>query len=644
MPARPLLSGDPAVVGGHRIVGRLGEGGQGVVYLGESPDGTPVAVKLVRPALDDGPGSLARFGKEIELARRVKAFCTAQVLATGEAGGLPYIVSEYVDGPSLAQAIIDRGSLDGAELRRVAIGTLTALAAIHQAGVVHRDFKPGNVLLSRDGPRVIDFGISQALEVTEQTSDVLVGTPAYMAPEQFSGERAGPPADLFAWAATVVCTATGRPPFGSGELPALINKIVYGEPALGDLDGGLRELVMSCLAKDPAARPTATRALLTLLGHPVPPQRLLEEGQQSAAPPAPPERRRPLLVGTTVVAVVALLAAGGFWAVRAANQETVERPGATGATTPARVPPTPRSGPMPLSADSELTLPDTRITLHETEADPTWVTSYRDSRPEGLGVPSYVRDPASRAFAFFGTFQEPVVSPGGAYVAALAATRLTRTDFETVRLVDRTTGEDLQIRTVDKPASTFQPRWTSDGRFLLLSVFAGPEGARRTTGFVIVDAAARSARVVTVASSDKTDHAYLWDSTGTKLVRQAPEGAVRVYDLDGRVVRTLRSVGELVGNGMAATSLGDVIVTKCPDKAGYFCLWDGDTGAPKTAFRPPKGTLVHGWLDGKHMMATVPDGKVSRIVLIDLRGKVVRTLVDGPKAELDEVVVWFTPK
>nr|SBO93396.1 putative serine/threonine protein kinase [Nonomuraea gerenzanensis] len=285
---KPLIAGDPAELGGHRLAGRLGQGGQGVVYLGESAAGTPVAIKMLGDGLDD-PEARDRFRQEIGYARRVKAFCTAQVLASGEFRGTPYVVSEYVDGPSLATVILERGPLRGAELRRLAIGTLTALAAIHQAGVVHRDFKPGNVLLSRDGPRVIDFGISRALEEREGDGTHLVGTPPYMAPEQFGGGPAGPAADLFAWAGTMVAAATGRPPFGTGELPALIGRILTAEPDLGDLDGELRELAGRCLDKDPAARPTAPQALLTLLGHRdqalrhTGEQRLLAEGQQPAA-------------------------------------------------------------------------------------------------------------------------------------------------------------------------------------------------------------------------------------------------------------------------------------------------------------------------------------------------------------------------
>nr|BFE87710.1 hypothetical protein GCM10020093_103110 [Planobispora longispora] len=208
------------------------------------------------------------------------------------ADGLPYLVTEYVDGPSLARVIDERGALRGAELVRLVFGTLTALAAVHQAGVVHRDFKPANVLLGRDGPRVIDFGIARLLDAAAGTGE-LVGTPPYMAPEQFDGAEAGPPADMFAWASTVVCAATGRPRSGPdrprGDQPDPERAPDLGEA--GELDDELRRLVTACLDKDPARRPTASGALMRLLGGEVPARELLPEGSRRAAPDAPPEGR-----------------------------------------------------------------------------------------------------------------------------------------------------------------------------------------------------------------------------------------------------------------------------------------------------------------------------------------------------------------
>ncbi|MGP3935387.1 serine/threonine-protein kinase [Nonomuraea sp. KM88] len=258
----PLREDDPTAVGTYRLLGRLGSGGQGTVYLGQAPDGTRVAVKVLRSraGLDD------RFAKEIENARRVEPFCIAQVL-DASLGARPYIVTEYVEGPSLHEA----GRHAGADLQRLAVATATALAAIHAAGVVHRDFKPANVLLGPGGPRVIDFGIARAMDDAATHTSGIVGTPAYMAPEQLAGQPVGPPADVFAWASVMVWAATDTPPFGQDTLPAIINRILNNEPQLGDVPHPLRSVVYDCLAKDPRARPTMRDVLLRLLSGNNPP-------------------------------------------------------------------------------------------------------------------------------------------------------------------------------------------------------------------------------------------------------------------------------------------------------------------------------------------------------------------------------------
>ncbi|MDX3103910.1 serine/threonine protein kinase, partial [Nonomuraea angiospora] len=251
----PLREGDPATVGPYRLVGRLGAGGHGVVYLGQARNGTPVAVKVLREGLAvDG-----RLATEIAAARKVEPFCLAQVL-DASTSGRPYIVSEYVDGPSLEQA----GRLGGAELQRLAVATATALDAIHQAGVVHGDFKPANVLIGPDGPRVVDFGIAGALGTGVKATGTFVGTPAYMAPEQLAGQAGGAAADVFAWASVMVSAATGVPPFGDDSLPAVINRILKDEPRMGELRGPVREILLACLAKDPGARPAMRDVLLRL--------------------------------------------------------------------------------------------------------------------------------------------------------------------------------------------------------------------------------------------------------------------------------------------------------------------------------------------------------------------------------------------
>ncbi|WP_021593597.1 ABC transporter substrate-binding protein [Actinomadura welshii] len=261
----PLRPGDPSQLGSYRLTGLLGEGGQGAVYLGEDEPGHRVAVKLLHARFSGDPKARSRFAAEVAVAKRVSAFCTARVLDSDVEGDRPYIVSEYIDGPALSDVLTAEGPRRGADLDRLAIGTMTALAAIHQAGVVHRDFKPANVLLAPDGPRVIDFGIARALDATGTMSSTAIGTPAYMAPEQISGARVGPAADVFAWAATMVYAATARPAFGQDSIPAVMHRILNLPPDLGDLQEPLRRVVTDCLSKDPALRPASQQVLAHLL-------------------------------------------------------------------------------------------------------------------------------------------------------------------------------------------------------------------------------------------------------------------------------------------------------------------------------------------------------------------------------------------
>ncbi|RAY12217.1 serine/threonine protein kinase [Actinomadura craniellae] len=287
-----LQPGDPRRLGAYELIGRLGTGGQGSVYLGRAADGRQVAVKLLHGDLADDTLARERFVREASAAMRVARFCAAQVLDADVEGARPYIVSEYVPGPSLQKFVRENGPVSGAALERLAIGTATALVAIHQAGIVHRDLKPANVLLAPDGPRVIDFGIAKALDSAATLSSRVVGTPAYMAPEQLSGARVTPAVDVFAWGVTLAYVASGRPPFGQDSIPLVANRIMNMEPDLGDLEGPLRTLVADCLAKDPARRPTARDILFRLIS------------QQGAVPAAAPAE-----VGTEILAQGATLAA-----------------------------------------------------------------------------------------------------------------------------------------------------------------------------------------------------------------------------------------------------------------------------------------------------------------------------------------------
>ncbi|MFD9947086.1 serine/threonine-protein kinase [Nonomuraea sp. NPDC059023] len=262
-----LRAGDPRRLGSYLLAGRLGQGGQGVVFLGQTPAGAQVAIKLLHASVAADPEVRRRFLGEVEAVRRVAPFCTAQVLDASLEDDRPYIVSEYVDGVSLRDHVVAKGPRTGGSLDRLAIGTATALSAIHRAGVVHRDFKPGNVLLSLDGPRVIDFGVSRLMDSAATTNQIPVGTPAYLAPERIEGESAGPPADMYAWALTLAYTANGRHAYRADTYQEILARIVYGRPDLGTLTGRLREIVEACLARSPGERPRAEEVLSVLLGH-----------------------------------------------------------------------------------------------------------------------------------------------------------------------------------------------------------------------------------------------------------------------------------------------------------------------------------------------------------------------------------------
>ncbi len=298
-----LRETDPRQVGVYRLLGRLGEGGQGVVFLAVDPAGSGAAVKLLPPTTD--PQVRSRFLKEVAAAQRVARFCTAQVLDAGIFERRPFIVSEYVSGPSLVEVVEQLGPRGGPALERIAIATLTALGAVHAAGMVHRDFKPGNVLLGPDGPVLIDFGLAAVPGMTTMgpSGQVAIGTPAFMAPEQLAAERVTAAADMWSWAVTMTFAGTGELPFKGESLTATAFAILHSEPNVGRLPEPLGSLVHRCLNKDPAVRPSARGALGELVAAgarligPMPPmayapatdEETSSSQRASAAPPEPPQ-------------------------------------------------------------------------------------------------------------------------------------------------------------------------------------------------------------------------------------------------------------------------------------------------------------------------------------------------------------------
>ncbi|WP_205302733.1 serine/threonine-protein kinase [Nonomuraea montanisoli] len=251
-----LRAGDASEMGPYRLVGRLGGGGMGEVFLGRSRGGRPVAVKVVRPELAGDADFRRRFAQEVEAARKVGGFYTAQVIDADTSAARPWLATAYIPGPSLDEAVSRHGPLPAASVAVLGAGLAEGLAAVHACGLVHRDLKPGNVILAEGGPRLIDFGIVRALDLVGQThSRMVVGTPAFMSPEQARGHAVGPPSDVFALGSVLAYAATGRSPFGSGHGEALGFRIVHEEPDLSGIPDDLADLITTCLAKEPAGRP-----------------------------------------------------------------------------------------------------------------------------------------------------------------------------------------------------------------------------------------------------------------------------------------------------------------------------------------------------------------------------------------------------
>ena len=247
------------------LLGRLGAGGMGVVYLGRSPGGRLVAVKEIRPELASDLEFRIRFAREVAAARKVSGLFTAGVVDADPDAGRPWLVTNFVAGPSLADAVAVHGPLPAASVLALAAGLAEGLSAVHAAGVVHRDLKPSNVLLAPDGPRLIDFGISQAIGGTVLTSvGMVVGSPGFMSPEQAQGEPVGPASDMFSLGSVLAFAATGEQPFGPGAPSVQLYRVVHATARLAGVPGPLRPLVERCLDKDPARRPTAAQFLSEL--------------------------------------------------------------------------------------------------------------------------------------------------------------------------------------------------------------------------------------------------------------------------------------------------------------------------------------------------------------------------------------------
>jgi hypothetical protein len=310
-----LEPADPRLIGPYQLLGRLGAGGMGRVFLGVSAAGRPVAVKIVHAELAADPDFRARFSSEVAAARKVSGLFTALVVDADVDAGVPWLATAYVAGSSLSEAVRDCGPLTSSSLLALAVGLAKSLTAIHAAGVVHGDLKPSNVLLALDGPRVIDFGISQAAEVAPLArAGLVVGTPSFMSPEQAAGEEVGPLSDVFSLGAVLAFAATGRKPFGAGQPATVLERVVREAADLEGAPAEVRPLIEQCLAKDPLRRPTAAELLAGVTA-----AQSTMEPRPEPAPPAgararsgPRRPRRGLITASAVAAIFAASSAAGY--------------------------------------------------------------------------------------------------------------------------------------------------------------------------------------------------------------------------------------------------------------------------------------------------------------------------------------------
>jgi eukaryotic-like serine/threonine-protein kinase len=352
----PLLDEDPAQIGGHTLVGRIGAGGMGTVFAASAPDGGYLAIKVIHTDHAADPDFRARFAREVDLVRRVTGPRVPAFHGADPDAEAPWLATEYVPGRTVADHLDTHGPLTGGMLLGFAAGTAEALRVVHATGVVHRDLKPGNVILAADGPKVLDFGIARAVEETALTrTGGVVGTPGWIAPEHYQGAEITAAADMFAWGALVAYAATGANPFGTGAPNALAYRVLHGEPDLAGVPGELLPLLRAALERDPARRPAADEAVQSvhslwrhttqaapaddeatavqhLLG-----REWTEVHTALPAAPPPPRRRRGLVIALAAAVALGVVAAGGIATATLLtgddDQRTEQADGDNGATT-----------------------------------------------------------------------------------------------------------------------------------------------------------------------------------------------------------------------------------------------------------------------------------------------------------------------
>ncbi|GAB1818020.1 protein kinase domain-containing protein [Herbidospora sp. RD11066] len=606
--AVPLGPDDPTVVGEYRITGKIDEPGPEDAYLATDPHGTPVVIRLLAAVAEP-----ERVTAAVGPLKGVPAFCVAQVLGSGTLGDRPFVVSEHVDGPTLAEAVQENGVLSGAALHRLAVGTMSAVVAIHQAGVLHGDIRPGTVVLGPDGPRVADFGLNEALRSSETTVTRHVGKPAYRAPEEFTDAEAGAPADVFAWAATMVFAATGRDPFAGDSVATTVNRVLHDPPDLGGIDADLRAVLSACLAKRPVDRPVASDVLLRLIG-----EESLLQVTGRVVPPVTRRRRPPWRLGAAFLAGAVVAGLVVFLAVPP-RVEVVRVPMAQPSVTTAAT--------VSVELDSvpekttEVKIPGTPIVLHESPDDPVRLNSYLQ-----LDDPfaAYVRR-ADGTVTEVGRGVEPVVSPDGKRVVTSPWIKYLNSDYDHVTIRDLATSAEFTVNTVQKPLQTLVPNWSRDGTKVLLTVEDSKE--ERTVGFVVVDVNARTASFVETeyTSAENFPFSFTPDGQVAHGYTDGRSRGIEIYDTKGLVIRTLHWVGIPRDRSWFSPS-GKSLATLCPN-SDDICVWDMGSGARVATVPTPKDAFWQGWFTDRHFLVRVPTKKGYELRVMDLLGAVERVLV-----------------